>query len=358
MIDASDPLGAASTGEGPQTAARDRHRFALLATRAVALTLIAALSYLVVTAAPWMRDPTAVGTDASNYYAAGQRLNDGHPLYRLGPGDLPVPMDPSTAGIPLISSPPIAVVWRPLAVLPRDLAIRVWWLAMTAVVIATAVWLTGSGSVLVSLAVAVLSWDLVLTAFSANINAVLIPLLSCVWLAFRANRRGTVGAIVAVAVALKVMPVVLVLWLLVQRRWTELRWFVVTAGALGLLSLAGAGIANHLDWLSVARSTGTTGVSGDSLAGFLEGFGLPAQLAPFVIPTVLAAGCAAIIGLRHRPGLGFAAAIVTMVYANPALHAGSLAVVLPALMPYAFPIDQASSHRRKAPELVAAPPSP
>ncbi len=55
--------------------------------------------------------------DAPTYLAAGERLNAGHNLYALVAGDRPVLLDPPYWIVPLLSPPPIAVLWRPLALL-------------------------------------------------------------------------------------------------------------------------------------------------------------------------------------------------------------------------------------------------
>ena len=61
------------------------------------------------------------------YLAAGERLNAGHPLYALSPGDRPLGMQPPYWTVPLLSPPPIAVLFRPLAALPNELGGDGWW---------------------------------------------------------------------------------------------------------------------------------------------------------------------------------------------------------------------------------------
>src|SRR5439155_1700663 len=58
--------------------------------------------------------PAVPGSDAWNYLAAGERLNAGHPLYSISPGDRPIQLLPPYWTVPLLAPPPIAVVWRPL----------------------------------------------------------------------------------------------------------------------------------------------------------------------------------------------------------------------------------------------------
>jgi hypothetical protein len=65
--------------------------------------------------------------DAFTYLAAGERLNDGHPLYALSAGDRPVDLHPPFWTVPLLSPPSIAVVLRPFALLPGDAGAYGWW---------------------------------------------------------------------------------------------------------------------------------------------------------------------------------------------------------------------------------------
>ncbi len=56
---------------------------------------------------------------------------------------------------------------------------------MVAAISVTAIWATGAGSPLVAVGVALLSWDPVVTAFSGDINALLVPIPCGDWLAHR-----------------------------------------------------------------------------------------------------------------------------------------------------------------------------
>src|SRR4030088_3430196 len=69
------------------------------------------------------------GWDAITYLAAGERLNAGHQLYALAPGDRWVWINPPFWTVPPLSPPPIAVLWRPLAALPNEWGVGIWWLA-------------------------------------------------------------------------------------------------------------------------------------------------------------------------------------------------------------------------------------
>src|SRR5438874_8322160 len=73
--------------------------------------------------------------DAETYLAAGERLNAGHLLYALAPGDRPILANPAFYTYPLLSPPPIAVLWRPLAALPNGWGIGLWWLTCVASIV-------------------------------------------------------------------------------------------------------------------------------------------------------------------------------------------------------------------------------
>ncbi len=193
-----------------------------------------------------------------------------------------------------------------------------------------------------TLAVLALSTELAITALSANINAFLLAGFAGVWLARRSGKPAIVGSLVAIAVAVKILPILLVLWLLVGRRWTELAWFAAVGAVIGIVSLLGAGIGAHFDWLEIARQTSSEGIAPASLPGVLQALGAPSAVIGLVIPLTLLVGAAVIVALRDRPGPAFAAAIVTMVLANPAVHDGSYAMLLPALLPLARPIVAAA----------------
>ena len=60
--------------------------------------------------------PQLSPTDAYVYLAAGERLNAGHDLYRLSPGDRVIASNPPYWDVPTLSPPLLGVLWRPLAV--------------------------------------------------------------------------------------------------------------------------------------------------------------------------------------------------------------------------------------------------
>jgi len=318
-----------------------RHRFAWLRTidaglgqpRVLrALRLASATWFLVVllmtpTRAEFLLDPGRIGNDVSNYLAAGERLNAGHPLYRLGEGDRVVPTYPPFYTVPLVSPPPIAVVWRVLDLLPESLAVRGWWLGGLVLTTLAGLWVIRRGRWPALALVVLLTPDVVWTAWSGNVNAYVVPALVAAW-AWQLRQPLAAGILGGLAAGARLTPLVLGWWGLVTCSW---RWTVgmaITLVGVAAVSLAGAGLPNHLSWLEVARYTATTGARNDSLIGVLRGLGLDPALAGIGGPVVMVLAAIAILLLRGRPAGAWAVATLAMVLASPVTHQGSLALLL------------------------------
>ena len=115
--------------------------------------VIFALRYLQQMAAPDSGLPQF--TDAITYLAAGERLNAGHDLYTLGLGDRRVVIVSEISTAALLSPPPIAVLWRPIAAMPFGFAM--WIAAVWMAVLGTTFYLvyrTGFPGALVATALA------------------------------------------------------------------------------------------------------------------------------------------------------------------------------------------------------------
>ena len=239
--------------------------------------------------------------DPWNYLAAGERLNDGHPLYALSAGDRPVILRPPWWSVPLLAPPPIAVAWRPLAVL-GDLSMYVWGLAGAVALIGSAVYLTRRGALFL---VAIFAQPLTLTALSGNFSGILLAMLIALWV-FR-DRPWVVGGLIAAAAAIKLTPIVLIVWLAGTGRWRAAAATVACGLVIGAVALVGAGPESFVDWV---RSVPTSRPSPISLATLT---GLPTYVIPITltIPVLLAWG---------RDRLAFGLAVAATALASPALY--------------------------------------
>ncbi len=331
------------------------------------ILLLLLVGQLFVTGVVQRRDllhPARLGTDSSNYYAAAQRLNDGHSLYgALQPGDRLVPGYPATFPAPLLSPPLIAVAWRPLALLPGASSMYLWWLGGLALLagLTAAFAIVGRPRHLVVLgAVLVLGLPLTLVAagrypypgfnspvsfaaLSGNVNAELVALFALTWWASSRGRPWVAGSAAALATALKLGPVVLLWWFVTQRSWRSARAFVVAAAALGVVGVVFAGLQANFDFVHLAFGGGVQ-PTGLSVPGLLHRLlGVPTETARYGTIAAIAVGLAAILALRNHPRAAFAAAILTTIYSSPVVLHGNFALLVALAAPWAIPRPAGSS---------------
>lgn len=278
--------------------------------------------------------------DAFTYLAAGERLNDGHLLYALSPGDRPVDLKPPYWTVPLLSPPPIAVLFRPLALIPNDLGPYVWWAICIASIVGTTLVMMRRRPILIGVAVLVLSIPLVYEIGVGNLNALLLAGIVGAWYLLVRGRDIAAGAVIAGMTALKLTPIVLAWWLITQRRWSAVRAFIVAGLVLAAVSVLGAGLSTHLEYLGIIRQTSTVGTSDLSLAGMARAVGLDASVASALPAIALVVGFLAIWLFRGRPNVAYAAAVVTMLLGSPVVNVNWFTVLLAALAPAVWPMGQ------------------
>jgi hypothetical protein len=284
--------------------------------------------------------------DAFTYLAAGERLNAGHLLYALSPGDRPVDLKPPYWTVPLLSPPPIAVLFRPLALIPNDVGPYVWWAICIASIVGTTLVMMRRRPILIGLAVFALSIPLVYEIGVGNLNALLIAGIVGAWYLLARGRDIAAGAVIAGMTALKLTPVVLAWWLITQRRWSAVRAFIAAGAVLALISLLGAGLSAHLEYFGIIRQTSTAGTSDLSLAGMARFVGVVPSVASLLPTLALVIGFIAIWLLRHRPGLAYAVAVVTMLLGSPVVNVNWFTVLVTALAPMVWPMAHSSMPAR------------
>jgi hypothetical protein len=255
--------------------------------------------------------------DATTYLAAGERLNQGHDLYALTPGDRPVLiLDNFTA--PLLSPPPIAALWRPLAVVPFGLAL--WVGACWVALLATIWYLVIRLGLPATVVVAALSWPLGEQLAAANVSAFFPGLLLLVWL-----RRDTPrwGLVLGALAALKLAPAVMGGWWVGTHGRSGMSSVLSGAAALGVVGLIGAGVDAFRAYLAIPASTQPSSLS---VAGLLG--------APWFPYVGLAVGAVAAAGLRRYPRLAFSVAYVAMMLGNPAVYVATFGLLIGLLIPF------------------------
>jgi Glycosyltransferase family 87 len=263
-------------------------------------------------------DPVEPFSDAITYLAAGERLNAGHDLYRLVPGDRPVLILPQTFNAPLVSPPPIAVLWRPLAAVPFGFAlwIAAAWVALLGAIV-TLVLRCGLPAVVMS----VVLFDGIAQQLSvANVAAFFPALLILAW--DRRSRPPSAIGLGAMA-AIKIAPGTMFGWLVGRRSWRSFAWALATALAIVGVAVLGAGVSAWRDYLDVAAQTRPSPGSLSGLTGL-----------SWLSFAILVAGTLAAAAVR-RDAWSFAIALGASVLGTPALYHAGFVPLLALLAPMA-----------------------
>jgi len=307
-------------------------RILRLAIPAVAIGMVVAIQLVYFTRG-------LVPGDSFTYLASGERLNAGHALYALSPGDRPVGFEPPFFTVPLLSPPPIAVLFRPLAAMPNELGVYLWWIVTIVALVAVVVWMLRERPILVGLAVLVLSIPIVYQIGVGNLNGLIVAGIVSGWWLLTRRRDVAAGAVFALMTALKITPGVFLWWLITQRRWTAIKAFVATGLLVLIISVLGAGVAAHLEYLGIMRQTATAGTTYLSLAGAARYVGVPAEFANLLPTVALVVGAGLIWLLRDRPGAAYVIAVLTMIAGSPVVQITWFTILLGALAPFVWPIS-------------------
>ena len=234
--------------------------------------------------------------DIHAYYEAAQRLNAGLPLY-AAQGDVNSPHY-------YFYPPLLAIVFRPLAVLPFGAAAIIWEIAMAAAFGAT-LWLLGLRRRRTWIAVGLLGGPI---AWSITIGQaqVLVTLLL------------TLGnpAAVALAAQVKLFPALVALYWIGRRDWRNLGRFIIWSVVLVLAQL-------------VLEPTGSIAFFSNTNLGLV---GQVNNLSPYALSPllwVLLVGVGTLIALRLAPTrAGWAASIALSTLASPRLLGYALMALL------------------------------
>jgi hypothetical protein len=216
----------------------------------------------------------------------GARLNAGLPLY---PGDADINR-PDTYFYP----PLLAIVFRPLALLPFEVAALLWEVAMIASLALTIRLLTPRGAILAAIAILAfpIAWSLAIGQAQVLIT----------WLLAVASPWS-----VALAGQIKVFPALAAVYWIGRRDWRALRRFALWSFGLVALQVV----------LEPRGSMSFLGFLNPSLVGEVNNLS-PYEISPALWAVLVAAG--AILAIRLAPSRhGWAAAVSLSVLAPPRL---------------------------------------
>jgi hypothetical protein len=288
--------------------------------------------------------------DAFTYLAAGERLNAGHPLYALSPGDRPVDLNPPYWTVPLLSPPPIAVIFRVFAALPSDTGPYVWWVVQLVALGASLIMLGRRRPLLTAAAMLVLLIPTVYEVGVGNLNSMLLLGLILTWRWATRGPEPAAGVMAALLTVVKLTPAALGWWLIVSGKRRAVVAAVVTAVVALVVSILGAGLDTHLEYLGLLRDPNAMAPSPLSLGGMAVYLGLPQGVA-YVLPmAAIGIGIVAIFLLRHRPAWSFAATVLVMIFGSPAVAINWYVLLYALIAPLAWPLPADEGAVNDAPE--------
>ena len=296
--------------------------------------------------------------DAFTYLAAGERLNAGHLLYALSPGDRPVDLNPPYWTVPLLSPPPIAVIFRAFAAMPPDTGAYAWWALQLVALVTSLVMLGRRKPLLTAGAMLLLLIPTVYEIGVGNLNSMVLLGLILTWRWATRGPQPAAGVVAAILTVVKLTPAALGWWLIVTRNWRAVGAAIVT-GVIALgISVLGAGLDTHLEYLRILRDPGSMSPSALSLAGMAVYVGVPASVANLLPTLAIVVGLIAILLLRNRPAWSFGVTVLVMIYGSPAVSINWYVLLYALIAPLAWPLpatEVAGAH--PSPDVVPAPAS-
>ena len=282
------------------------------------------------------------GYDLSSYTGSGQLVLEGKsPYWDFQLEGTYKPQGPRG----LYTYPPfLAAAFVPAAAVFDDDTFANWfWLAFGAVLLAIVVIRVAKREHIAD------GWDLVLLLMAAfafapvqgelfigNVHLLLLGLLGGAYLALRRETQtGEIvgGALIATAAMVKIFPVLMIVWLLLARRFRAFGASVVTLVALVLLTLPVTGVQPWLDYPTILMNLGPPVEFGHVLApsAWLWNV-MPEPVARAVVLTT--AGIILVYAtLRRTEPVSFGIAVALSILSAPALYHHYLAImILPLLI--------------------------
>lgn len=267
---------------GALAAQRDR------VTAAGGLIVLAVAAFL--STGEIFKPQTLPGYDLGTYLGAAHRLLAGAPLYGHDPG--PVVLGPYGQ---FFYPPPVAVAFAPLALLPVGLAVGLWLLFLGAIAVALGLSLTRTlvfaqrpWAMALFLSFQPLLWDIRLG------NTALLTAALC-WLGWRSRERPVQGGLwLAAALGVKLLPVLLLPYLLAAGRLRLLGWTALALLGTAALTLPLVGIAA---WADYARLLGGVATAAPAIG-------------PNVLPAELGSGAGRAVVLGAALALAVAGGIL------------------------------------------------
>ena len=269
------------------------------------------------------------GYDYQAYADAATRLSESGSLYQAE--TLDGPYRPGPYGL-YMYAPPLGIAVAPLTGLDLDTGIALWYLLhLVALVAACALLPVPGWTRLATFSVAALSLAVTRDLVLGNVSVLLLLPLAAAW---RWLDRPAGAVAQALAMSVRPMLGVLLIWQLLRRQWQAVAWTVGTGLVLIVLTLPFAGLEGYREYLTVLRNLGgVTGVEHNlDLSTTLAALGVDDGLAELALLAGYGLAVAAVgLSLRREPELGFVVTATASLLLSPLLWDHYLTMlVLPA----------------------------
>ncbi len=269
------------------------------------------------------------GYDLRAYTDAASRLTDSGSLYQSE--TLDGAYRPGPYGL-YMYAPPLGIAVTPLATLDTELAVALWfWLHVVALVAACALMPVPTTVRLAAFGVAALSLAVTRDIVLGNVSVFLLLPLAAAW-RWLERPLGSIAA--AIAMSVRPMLGVLLVWQLLRRQWRAVAWTLGAGFVLILATLPFVGVEGYVDYLTVLRNLSE--VTGVEFNWDLGSVLLSQGTGEAVTKLGLAAGyalavVAIVLSLRRDREVGFMVTITASLLLSPLLWDHYLAMlVLPA----------------------------
>lgn len=232
-----------------------------------------------------------------------------------------------------IYPPAFAATLVPLTLIPNDLAVRIWLIAIELAVVLSLLIIYRSigppsrAELLALVAVLVTFFPLINSAMTGTMNALILLLLTAAWAAWRSRKDAACGVLTAVAAVFKLFPLALIPYLAWRRHWRLLATMMVTGVAGIVAGFLVAGLAHNLYYYREILphiSAGTGFRENQSIAGVTARLCAPStaenggsagwcgRLLDWPLVLALLAGVVTATNRATRSGLEFALAVATL----------------------------------------------
>jgi hypothetical protein len=289
----------------------------------------------------WLNPSFAPTQDTHNYVLAGLRLNADHPLYGYGLGDEHLAWL-GEADYPLFSPPLIAVLFRPIVLLPGQGA-YIWWAAMDILELAAVfalVWRRPlvSGVFLIPISL------FISTAMSlGNVDCMVVAGLLLTWYWLVQGHDDRAALLIGFLASLKLTPAIFVWWLLVTGRWRAVGVALACGIVLALVAMLGSEPLIFAKFYEVTMANLASPVSNLGPLGLARAIGVPEFAIAWLPRAILVTGAALMWATRRRPGLSWALGALLMWIGSPTVALHTPALMLVGLAPVAWPMRQPHS---------------